>query len=320
MRNYYELLGLDPFMNYRSLEKELLHEEFRCDMVINNSQSDEMVFKAKKRRNMIKEFESVLKSYGSKKNYDRALKISGKFNYMKKNLKVKVGNIDKKKKFKIFVAGLVVAGTITSGAILATNNLTVTEVPIYSDDSIEKVLEDYDIDSFQLLGKDKIGNYTDSDAKIIHTKKDEDRINKVSNERMEEHIPKKTYSFKYVVKLGDTVSGLENVFEATDIKHKGGLLYEDEVVTVYTTNEKIAEAGQRQFKKDTGIKELSSYEEYVVRKGDTLPSIAEKYNVSVDEILKYNPNIKDVQMIYEWDTIIIPIEYKIENEQSSIKK
>ena len=110
------------------------------------------------------------------------------------------------------------------------------------------------------------------------------------------------------------------MFEATYIKHKGGLLYEDEVVTVYTTNEKIAEAGQRQFKKDTGIKELSSYEEYVVRKGDTLPSIAEKYNVSVDEILKYNPNIKDVQMIYEWDTIIIPIEYKIENEQSSIKK
>ena len=40
MKNYYELLGLDPFMNYRSLEKELLHEEFRCDMVINNSQND----------------------------------------------------------------------------------------------------------------------------------------------------------------------------------------------------------------------------------------------------------------------------------------
>ena len=102
MKNYYELLGLDPFMSYKELERELMHEEFRCDMVINNSKSEEMLIEARNKRKMIKEFESVLKSYGSKKNYDRALKISGKFNYMKKNLKVMVGNIDKKKKFKIF--------------------------------------------------------------------------------------------------------------------------------------------------------------------------------------------------------------------------
>ena len=38
------------------------------------------------------------------------------------------------------------------------------------------------------------------------------------------------------------------------------------------------------------------------------------------KLYKYNPNIKDVQTIYEWDTIIIPIEYKMENEQTSIKK
>lgn len=318
MKNYYEILSINPLINARELERELLHKELKCDMVINNSSSKEMVDEAKRIRNTIKEFEKVIESYGSKENYDRALKISGKFNDVKKFLKVRTGKIDKKRKFKLFVTSLVLAGTITSGIIVATNNLEVTKVPIYTDDSIEKVLEDYDINSFQLLNKNNI--YSDSEAKIIHTKKDEDRINKVSDEREKDHKPAKTYSFKYVVKLGDTVSGLENVFEAIKIDHKGGLLYEDEVVTVHTTNEKIAEAGKMQYKKDTGINELSSYEEYYIQKGDTLPDIANKYNVSVDEILKYNPNIKNPQMIYEGDTLIIPCEYKLENEQTSIKK
>lgn len=318
MKNYYEILSINPLINARELERELLHKELKCDMVINNSSSKEMVDEAKRIRNTIKEFEKVIESYGSKENYDRALKISGKFNDVKKFLKVRTGKIDKKRKFKLFVTSLVLAGTITSGIIVATNNLEVTKVPIYTDDSIEKVLEDYDINSFQLLNKNNI--YSDSEAKIIHTKKDEDRINKVSDEREKNHKPAKTYSFKYVVKLGDTVSGLENVFEAIKIDHKGGLLYEDEVVTVHTTNEKIAEAGKMQYKKDTGINELSSYEEYYIQKGDTLPDIANKYNVSVDEILKYNPNIKNPQMIYEGDTLIIPCEYKLENEQTSIKK
>lgn len=318
MKNYYEILSINPLINARELERELLHKELKCDMVINNSSSKEMVDEAKRIRNTIKEFEKVIESYGSKENYDRALKISGKFNDVKKFLKVRTGKMDKKRKFKLFVTSLVLAGTITSGIIVATNNLEVTKVPIYTDDSIEKVLEDYDINSFQLLNKNNI--YSDSEAKIIHTKKDEDRINKVSDEREKNHKPAKTYSFKYVVKLGDTVSGLENVFEAIKIDHKGGLLYEDEVVTVHTTNEKIAEAGKMQYKKDTGINELSSYEEYYIQKGDTLPDIANKYNVSVDEILKYNPNIKNPQMIYEGDTLIIPCEYKLENEQTSIKK
>mgnify|MGYP004544023205 FL=1 len=329
MKNYYELLGLDPFMNYKELERELLHEEFRCDMVMNNSKNEEMLIEARNKRKMIREFESVLRSYGSKENYDRALKISKKFNYIKETLKVKIGKIDKKKKFKIIVAGLVVAGTIASGAVLAANNLTSTEVPLYpEDDSVVDFLEEYNIHSYQVPKGDiyKIeGNkFVDSNSidyvKIYHKIKDEAKIDKITEKRENEHKPKKEYAFKYIVKSGDTVSGLESIFEANKVDHEGGVLHENEVVTIHTTNKEVAEAGQMEYENQIKEPELVSYDEYIVQEGDTLPDIAREYNVSVDEILKYNPSIDNIQLIYAGSKLIIPREYKIENEQSSIKK
>lgn len=45
---------------------------------------------------------------------------------------------------------------------------------------------------------------------------------------------------------------------------------------------------------------------YVVRKGDTLSSIARRFNVTVEDILKVNPQIKDPNLIYPGQVIIIP--------------
>lgn len=45
---------------------------------------------------------------------------------------------------------------------------------------------------------------------------------------------------------------------------------------------------------------------YKIVRGDTLSQIAKRFDVSVDEIMRENPNIKNKDKIYAGDTIEIP--------------
>jgi len=57
----------------------------------------------------------------------------------------------------------------------------------------------------------------------------------------------------------------------------------------------------------------------LLKKGDTLFSIAEDNNLSITELLEVNPQIKNPDMIYAGDKIFIPgKETKIENKQESL--
>ncbi|SMB89084.1 LysM domain-containing protein [Desulfonispora thiosulfatigenes DSM 11270] len=47
-------------------------------------------------------------------------------------------------------------------------------------------------------------------------------------------------------------------------------------------------------------------QKYTVQSGDTLNSIAEKYNVTLDQLLQANPNIKDPDNIYVGLVVMIP--------------
>ena len=210
MKNYYKILNIDPSLDERKLELLLANLDYKYDMILNNSSNQDMLYKAKKYKDLIEEFNAILVSYGSKNNYDRALKISEKAN----SIKLKVGNIDKKRKYKIAIS-LITAGVIAIGAgTIIKRNLKITEIPIYPEDSIESILQDYDIDGIQLIGEDNINfrpKYYDSESgvKIIHKRKEEDKINEITDERKNNHNPKTEYSFKYIVKSGDTVSGLQ---------------------------------------------------------------------------------------------------------------
>ena len=44
---------------------------------------------------------------------------------------------------------------------------------------------------------------------------------------------------------------------------------------------------------------------YVIQPGDTLNTIAEKYNTSVEELLKQNQNITNANIIYAGDYLVI---------------
>lgn len=47
-------------------------------------------------------------------------------------------------------------------------------------------------------------------------------------------------------------------------------------------------------------------EYYIVRRGDTLSAIAQRYNVSIQELLRANPQITDPNLIYAGQVICIP--------------
>lgn len=47
--------------------------------------------------------------------------------------------------------------------------------------------------------------------------------------------------------------------------------------------------------------------QYIIKRGDTLSEIAERYNVTVDDLMTGNPQIKHRDRIYAGDTIEIPM-------------
>lgn len=48
-------------------------------------------------------------------------------------------------------------------------------------------------------------------------------------------------------------------------------------------------------------------QEYIIKKGDTLSDLAREYNTSVKEILYYNPQIRDKDLININEDLILPI-------------
>ncbi|MBE3587846.1 MAG: LysM peptidoglycan-binding domain-containing protein [Thermoanaerobacteraceae bacterium] len=45
---------------------------------------------------------------------------------------------------------------------------------------------------------------------------------------------------------------------------------------------------------------------HVVRRGENLSSIARKYNVSMEQIIRLNPQITDPDTLYTGQTLLIP--------------
>ena len=71
-----------------------------------------------------------------------------------------------------------------------------------------------------------------------------------------------------------------------------------------------ADLNQNPFTIDANTKKI--FEKYVVQKGDTLSEIADKFNVSIQELSKYN-NFK-TQMIYIGQKLLIPLKSKKNKE------
>lgn len=105
------------------------------------------------------------------------------------------------------------------------------------------------------------------------------------------------------IKVGDIVEVLNPVIYGTNRYFK---VYEQcyDVIEVVGDRAVIGKYGQ--VTTAINVKYIQKYNYktyYVVRNGDTLTGIAERYNTSVSNIIKLNPNIKNPDLIYTGDKI-----------------
>jgi LysM repeat protein len=108
----------------------------------------------------------------------------------------------------------------------------------------------------------------------------------------------------YIVARGDTVKALATRFQSTvDSILKSNpaitnvnLIYEGQRLTIYAVSAPPV----------TDLP-VSSGVTYNAQKGDTLRKIADKFNTSVDALLKLNPQITNPNLIYVGQAITLPI-------------
>ena len=101
----------------------------------------------------------------------------------------------------------------------------------------------------------------------------------------------------YVVQPGDTMSGIAAMFGVTldDLVKANPQIRDPNTIypgqTVYIP---------------TGAHPTRPSHFYVVQQGDTMSSIAARYGLTVDQLIKANPQIKNPDLIYPGQVIYIP--------------
>ena len=106
---------------------------------------------------------------------------------------------------------------------------------------------------------------------------------------------------EYIVRRGDTLGNIAARFGVTvaDILRANPQITDPNAIRV----------GQRIIIPRRGrppVTPPGARRRYVVRPGDTLGSIAARFGVTVDDILRANPQIRDVNLIYPGMVLFIP--------------
>jgi LysM repeat protein len=106
-----------------------------------------------------------------------------------------------------------------------------------------------------------------------------------SDSKKTESKNKETKAKTYIVKAGDNLTSIADKFglSVSDLKEwnrlESDVIHEGQVLKLYSSKET---------KKETKKKVTSKTQYYTVKKGDTLAKIAEKYDVSISDLKKWN--------------------------------
>lgn len=300
MVNYYNLLNIDKNMSEEKLINTLKKNQKLLKLKKDKVKGEEKKYVALAEA-LTKIFLMTINHYGSKENYDKALEKSH-------DRIVRIKRFGKRNIKKFVLVGslsAVVAGGIIGFA--ATHE--VVEVSVKDDSSIEQICEDYGIKKINFRGYQNFGELV---AKFL-----------VNNEKAEEIKQKElekefVYAFDYIVKPGDTHSGLLERYNASSINGSTGssseVLWAGEKVVINSHDKNIAQKMQEEYnnymkkqeKIETDLKTPESFDEYTIMPGDTLAEIAIEYGVTCNQIMEFNPQIKNIYEIYAGDTLKIP--------------
>jgi LysM repeat protein len=103
----------------------------------------------------------------------------------------------------------------------------------------------------------------------------------------------------YVIQRGDTLKKLASRFNTTVQKLQA--------LNPEIKDPNVIFEGQRLAVPVTSIPDTGSGQVYIVQRGDTLRKIAARFDTTVDAILKLNPQIKNANLIYTGQRIVVPV-------------
>lgn len=316
--DYYRLLGINRKTSEEQLNAILDKQIKEIRKLINDGTVKDKAF-GNLAIVLCEHFKKTLKRYGSKEKYDDALKKK----YSKKV------NVNKNFKFDKKVAGKLTKYTALAGIVFVgitiPSTLTTVEVPVYDGDTIEMVCEYYGVPTPAMVSEGLAAHFNgfteDGSVRIITSRiKAHEIREKVENVKIghkKETEPVKTYGFYYIVKSGDTASGLKEKYDLVDAPNRG--LNIDEELWLVTKNPDIAEEMKKQYEIDMAKPEPTEYEYYEVQPGDNLGTIAEKFGVSTSTLVDFN-NISNPQSIYVGQEIIIVYEYVTGEEAIALRE
>lgn len=100
-------------------------------------------------------------------------------------------------------------------------------------------------------------------------------------------VPGRAYVY---VKKGDTLSGIAKAYDLSLAK-------------LVSYNPQIKDINKIKIGEKVYLSSSTTEEYYIVKKGDTLGSIARKYNIALNKLLGLNPDIKNPNLIHVGDKI-----------------
>jgi len=158
------------------------------------------------------------------------------------------------------------------------NNGTYLTYTVKSGDNLTKIADDYGVDVADI----KDWNYMDSDEIYAGQKL---KIYSQSKTETTKSTGKKTgKKIEYTVKEGDNLTSIADNYDVTvsDIKKwndlDGDVIYSGQQLDIYSSKKTSTESEKKKGKAVS----------YIVKDGDNLTSIADKYDVTVDQIKDWN--------------------------------
>lgn len=319
--DYYELLGINKNISEEELYKWLDRKIEKFESRIRKDGRNNASAKDKSALFALNKFEKLLEHYNGKANYDKALAMS-KGNVLKVKTPAK-GQLGKKAR-KVFI--IVGSAGIITGAVVgletAINALETVNVDVIPAQTIAQIEEQYGVDWYNLpvtmWAKDKDKVYGKEDIDLTIDKGEEKRVVEISNDVKEqkyEDANKDIYTFEYTVEYGDTYWNLvqdPNNAKFPNCKIKNisnhSFINEGAVLIIETNDKELKDKMDELNREKKADSAPIDYKKYTVQKGDTPVSIANEYDITVQELIDANPDKNITVSHVELGTVInIPV-------------
>ena len=290
MINYYDLFRISPNISevelLRELSKRLVYYQKKLtnnNIELKNAINDKI--------RLINDFKKTIDSYGGKNGYDRALELSKK---KKSNVITTNDNLfpiedyrtdkQKKKRYGLVIGAIAATVVVISGFAIDAASHEKIKVPVYPGETYEDFMEYYDVNNHE------IKEFSSSGAEVKVKNKKVPEIEEKIKERLAEEKKYDTeyYAFKYAVEWGDTISSLATRYKTNKEYVNSGNpnLVSGKDIIIYTPYKDIADEMNEEYNREHQVSEVAYT--YVIQDGDTIKTISDKTNVSMNEILNFN--------------------------------